>query len=112
MEVDMKNILLLVHDDTGQEARLQAALDIARAVRGHLTCLDVAVMPVLFGEHYATSAEAMLLADEREREAANRERLEARLAREDVPWTWVDTVNDIPAALEEAAKTSDLVVVN
>src|SRR3989344_3652734 len=36
----MKNILLLVHDDHGQEARLQAALDITRAVEGHLTCID------------------------------------------------------------------------
>ena len=41
----MKNILLLVHDDPGQEARVQAALDLTRALDGHLTCLDVAAMP-------------------------------------------------------------------
>jgi hypothetical protein len=35
----MKNVLLLVHDDLGQEARLQAALDIVRAIGGHLHCL-------------------------------------------------------------------------
>ena len=29
----MKNVLLLVHDDQGQEARLQAALDLTRARR-------------------------------------------------------------------------------
>ena len=40
----MKNILLLVHDDHGQEARLQAALDITRAVEGHLTCVDAILL--------------------------------------------------------------------
>jgi hypothetical protein len=38
----MKNILLLVHDDVGQEARLQVALDVTRALTGHLESLDVA----------------------------------------------------------------------
>jgi hypothetical protein len=28
----MKSVLLLVHDDAGQEARLQAALDVVRAI--------------------------------------------------------------------------------
>jgi hypothetical protein len=37
----MKNILPLTHYDEGQEARLQAALDVAREVGGHLPCLDV-----------------------------------------------------------------------
>src|SRR5687768_1972067 len=77
----MKNILLLVHDDAGQEARFQAALDITRAVGGHLTCLDVAIPPVVSGELYVFSAEAVLLADERERQAANRQRLQDRLSR-------------------------------
>ena len=31
----MKSILLLIHDDEGQEARYQAALDVARTVEGH-----------------------------------------------------------------------------
>lgn len=108
----MKNILLLVHDDAGQEARLQTALDLTRALRGHLICLDVAVMPVVIGEFYAATAEAMLLADEQEREALNRERLETRLAREDVPWDWVEATGPLAASLEEAAKTADIIVVN
>lgn len=37
----MKNILLLVHDDPGREARHRAALDIVRAVGGQLKCLEV-----------------------------------------------------------------------
>jgi hypothetical protein len=41
MEATMRNILLLVHDDDGQQSRLHAALDLTRAVEGHLRCLDV-----------------------------------------------------------------------
>jgi nucleotide-binding universal stress UspA family protein len=108
----MKNILLLVHDDPGQEARVQAALDLTRALEGHLTCLDVSVMPVIPGDFYAATAETGLLADECEREAENRARLEARLAHEGVSWNWVDLVGTFSAALNEAAKMADLVVVN
>lgn len=39
----MKNVLVLLHDDAGQEARLQVALDLTRALSGHLKCLDVVV---------------------------------------------------------------------
>jgi len=36
----MKNVLLLVHDDAGQESRYQAALDIARAQPSALLCFE------------------------------------------------------------------------
>ncbi len=42
----MKNVLVLLHDDAGQEARFQCALDLTRAIDGHLTCVDVAMLPV------------------------------------------------------------------
>jgi len=108
----MKAILLLVHEDEGQEARLQAALDVTRAIDGHLKCLDVAVMPVFVGDFYSGAGEAMLLADERRNEADNRARIEARLAHEDVPWDWTDTTGALAPALEEAATLADLIVVN
>jgi nucleotide-binding universal stress UspA family protein len=112
MEAMMKTILLLVHDDAGQEARLQAALDVTRAVEGHLTCLDVSVMPVMVGDFYAGAGEAMLLADERAREGENRIAIEAHLAKESVPWDWIDTVGAIGPALEGASALADLIVVN
>jgi nucleotide-binding universal stress UspA family protein len=108
----MKNILLIVHDDAGQEARLQAALDVTRAVNGHLTCLDVSIMPVLIGDYYSGAGEAMLLADERAREATNRERLEARLAHEDVSWDWIDVTGNLAPCVTEAAGMADLIVTN
>jgi len=108
----MKNVLLLVHDDAGQEARFQAALDITRALDGHLTCLDVASVPIVAGEIYGLAAEAVLIEDESEREARNRQRLEARLAGEDVPWNWIDASGPFASALEESGKLADLIVVN
>jgi hypothetical protein len=44
MEATMKSIRLLVHDDEGQEARFQTALDLTRALAGHLTCIDVSMV--------------------------------------------------------------------
>src|SRR3569623_1511648 len=92
----MKNILLLVHDDDGQEARLQAALDLTRAVNGHLSCVDVAVLPAVTGSFYDDGGAAMLVKIENEREAGNKTKLTARLAHEVV----------------DSATLSDLIVLN
>ena len=108
----MKNVLLLVHDDPGQEARLQAALDLTRALGGHLICLDVAVPPFLMGDPYGIPIEGQLVEEERTHQAENRATLQARLAREDVPWTWVDAGGGFADALNRAAGSADLVVVN
>jgi nucleotide-binding universal stress UspA family protein len=108
----MKNVLLLVHDDAGQEARLQAALDLARAFEGHLTCLDVAEAPTVMGDVYNARAWARLIEQEEAREAANRRRIEARLANEGVPWTWVDAAGDIVGELVAQSRLADVIVVN
>jgi nucleotide-binding universal stress UspA family protein len=108
----MKTVLLLVHDDAGQEARLQAALDLTRALDGHLDCLDVCVVPVLMDDCYAGAGVGVLLADEKAREGLNRTRLEARLAHEDVNWSWADATGQIAPALTEAAVLADLIVIN
>lgn len=108
----MKNILLLVHDDAGQEARFQAALDITRALEGHLTCVDVAQMPSVTGDYYGAPMAAILLDDERGREAENRSRLELRLMHEDLTWDWIDTTGDLAEAVLAGACLADLIVVN
>lgn len=107
----MKNVLLLVHDDAGQEARLQAALDLTRALSGHLNCVDAVEVPVVI-DGFGGGGMAMLLADERQREAANRAAVEPRLAREGISWSWTEAVGYLPACVADAAKTADLVVLN
>ena len=109
----MKNILLLVHDDAGQEARFQAALDIGRALEGHLSCLDVSIVPALVGSDYVGNAGFdLLLAEERDREMANRRTIEGRLTGEDVPWDWTDAAGDLSSCLTRASALADLIVVN
>lgn len=110
----MKNVLLLVHDDEGQEARLQAALDLTRALDGHLTCIDVADLPVgMAGDYYSGAGQAALLVDvSREREARNKAVLEKRLTNEGVPWSWIDTIDTISSAVLDAAAMADVIVLN
>jgi len=66
----MKNILLLVHDDKGKDARLRAAIDLARALDGHLSCIDVSSLPLSIGADYSGIAEVgIATVDELERVA-------------------------------------------
>lgn len=108
----MKNILLLVHDDAGQEARLQAALDITRALGGHLACIDVTPYPVVAGNTVMGYGESVVVFDERDSEAKNKAALTDRLAREDVSWSWVDVMGEMAASVLGAADLADLIILN
>lgn len=111
----MKNILLLVHDDIGQESRFQVALDLCRAVNGHLTCLDVLYIPPAVGGAgmYDNSyIIGTLVERELERETVNKRKIEARLAAEDVQWSWMEASSDLPPYLKGAAELADVIVVN
>ena len=108
----MKNILVLMHDDVGQEARFQAALDLTRVLDGHLTCLDVVLAPVVIDDFGMTGATALLLADEQAGEAANRARMEARVKVEGVSYDWIQTTGFASHELREAAGLADLIVIN
>lgn len=108
----MKNVLLLVHDDPGQEARLQAALDLTRALDGHLRCVDVTIIPPLLIDDYTGNGGALLLDDERQRESKNKAALESRLAHEDIAWDWIDITGDPAIAVLDAAALADIIVLN
>ena len=106
----MKNILLLVHDDAGQEARLQVALDFARALGGHLECLEVRDFPVIVMSGYWGGAEAIALAEIDRMQRELRLRLERRLADEDVPWSFGSSFGRPSEAMAEGAELADLIV--
>lgn len=108
----MKNVLVLMHDDAGQEARLQCALDLARAIEGHLTCLDVSALPVTVNDYAMFGGTALLMADEEANERLNRARVEPRLADEEVPYDWIDVTGELGDALEAATALTDVIVVN
>jgi len=107
----VKNLLLLVHDDKGQEARLQAALDLARALNGHIRCAEVTPIPVFPGDFDGAMA-GMVIAEDRKLEAANRDQLEMRLSHEDVSYDWTDDLGDLASCLAGQTRLADLVVVN
>lgn len=106
----MKNVLLLVHDDPGQEARFQVALDLTRALSGHLTCLDVTPIALLLNE--GTYTAPAIIIDQADQEAENKVRLRRRLTAEDVIWSWKDVRGDFVPTVLDAAATADVVVLN
>lgn len=109
----MKNILLLVHDDAGQEARIQVALDLARAIGGHIHCVEVTEMPVPLGTGFETGFQlATLIADEYDRETVNRDRITERFGTEDVSWSWEDRTGGIAASMADASALADIIIVN
>lgn len=109
----MKNILLLCHDDSGQEARFQAALDLARALEGHLLCLDVVVPPpAMIADAFGAVGAGSLTADTMLVERENRARLTARLERDDVPWEWADVTGELGPSLARSAALADVIVLN
>lgn len=107
----MKNILLLVHDDAAQEERLQVALDVTRAVSGHLRCVDVMAPPVVLPE-FDTVGDMAAVALERGRQSKDIARLQGRLAAEDLAWDLVERSGDPATELRSQADFADLVVVS
>lgn len=70
MRTRLKNVLLLIHDDAVQEARLQAALDVTRELKNHLSCLDVVITLAVAGDSIGFSRGAMLLDIEEKQDRA------------------------------------------
>ena len=110
----MKSILLHIHDDKGQEARLQAALDLARSMSGHLVCLQVTP----YSSYIASDpfGGVFILPDVLEQltaqEEAARARIETRLAREGIAYDWLHAQGDIAQVIVEQARLVDLVVLS
>src|SRR3569833_3413893 len=109
----MKTLLVLAHDDAGQEARLQVAADLARRLGAHLTCLDIIQLPPRYIDDSVGSAiSATIVESELEQEAANRTRVEARLAHEDISWDWQERTGEMVSSLCGAAQFADLIILD
>lgn len=105
-------VLVLIHDDPGQEARIAAALAVVRATGGELHCVDVTVRPVMPDVSFDPYAQAALMQEEDAREAANKQALTARFERSDVTYRWWDAVGSPAACLRGFAEGADLIVVS
>ena len=110
----MKTVLLFANEDSGLEARLQAALDVTRAFDGHLSCVqvipfDAFIMGDPFGGVYAlpTVLEAV-----REVADKHKAKLVERLKGEGVNWGW-SRFDGAPAQIvADRSRLSDLVVLS
>jgi nucleotide-binding universal stress UspA family protein len=110
----MKSVLLHIHEDSGQESRLQAALDLVRSFGGHLTCLqatpfDSYIVSDPFGGVYAFPE---IVARVRDTQEATRVRIEADLANEGVSWNWLHYDGSAAQMLVDRARLADVVVVS
>jgi nucleotide-binding universal stress UspA family protein len=105
----MKNILLLVHEDEGQRARLQAALDIARAMHGLLTCLDLAA-PIERPSMFPVFGGAVVM----EPELAPIGGISAReqVEKSGVPFHWLERSGELGPILGSVAAQADIVVLS
>lgn len=108
----MKSILLHVQDDPGMEARLQAALSIARATNGHISCLHVTPISLYIASDGITGAYMMpnfaKSLDEMEKKI--RARIEDGLKNEDVSWDYEHVDGDAAQEIVSRSSLADLIV--
>jgi nucleotide-binding universal stress UspA family protein len=112
---EMKSLMLHVAQDEGFDGRLQAALDLARRVEGHLTLVqpamtqDFVAMDMAGGAHFV--AQAYEIANQAR--AEQKARVEAGLAHEGVNWDWqVVEGGARTAMLADAARLADLAILS
>lgn len=110
----MKSILLHIHDDHAQDARLAVALDLARASQGHISCVQVTpfntyIVGDPFGGLYASTT---LLEALRTKEEEERARIERRLKNEDITWDWHHADGEPAHALVNRGRLADVVILS
>ncbi|MBT8431447.1 MAG: universal stress protein [Altererythrobacter sp.] len=107
----MKSILLHVEDDEGMEARLQVAMDIARAHGSHITCLQVVSYEIFAPGDFYGSAMMAVIPQLKEAAGNFRKKIETDLANEDVQWEWQCYDGVATSKLLERSALNDLIVV-
>lgn len=108
----MKKVLLPIHDDDGEEARIKTAISIVQATGGHLTCVQA--LPVTawvtgdpFGGLYPILG---ALEDAEAKNAMGRQRVEARLAALGIPYDWQSYNGSIGQAIVSSSRLADVIV--
>lgn len=107
----MKSILLHIDHDRAMSARLQVALDIARASNGHITCLQAVSYEVFAPGDFYGSAIAAAMPVIKENADKLRAEIEAELENEEVPWDWRFVYGIAQHRLLEASPLADVIIV-
>jgi nucleotide-binding universal stress UspA family protein len=106
----MKSILLHIDHDPAMNARLQVALDMARASNGHITCLQAVSYEVFMPGDFYGSAIAAALPVIRENAEKLREKIEREMEHEGVPFDWRFEYGIAGQRLIEASPLADIVI--
>lgn len=107
----MKSILLHIDHDHAMNARLQVALDIARATNGHMTCLQAVSYEVFAPGDFYGSAIAAAMPVIKENAEKLRAQIEAELENEGVAWDWRFLYGIAQHRLLEQSPLADIVIV-
>ncbi len=107
----MKSILLHIDHDSAMKARLQVALDIARATNGHLTCLQAVSYEVFAPGDFYGSAIAAAMPVIKENAEKLRTQIEAELQNEGVQWDWRFLYGIAQHRLLEQSPLADIIIV-
>ncbi len=113
-EPAMKSLLVHIESDDQLSARLAIALDLSREFGAHLTCLQAtqigsyAVYSDLGGIAMTADIIARLEADEQKLQKS----IEAKLAKEDVPWSYVRARDDTARAILQHGELADLIIMS
>lgn len=107
----MKSILLHIDHDPAMKARMQVALDIARASNGHITCLQAVSYEVFAPGDIDGSAMAAVMPVIKENAEKLREATERALEIEGAAWDWRFVYGIAQHRLLEASWLADVVIV-
>lgn len=107
----MKSLLLHIDGDNCMEARMQAALDIARATGAHITCLQAVSYEVFAPGDFYGSAMAAAMPKIKEAAEELRKKIEIDLSNEDVSWEWQFLYGMAEDRLLEQSALHDLIIV-
>lgn len=107
----MKSILLHAHDEPRFDARLQAALDLARTFDGHLTLFHAIPMTMVVPTDPWGVTMADVTRQAKELAEEFRTRMSERLEGEDVRWDWVSDIGVAAAQMLNHAALNDLAII-
>ena len=107
-----KTILVHVQNDETVDTRLEAALALARAYSAHLELLHITPIQayVAFDSFGGVFVMNKVIDALDEQEKTLRERIEAKLGKEDISWNYEQVTGDVPNQLIGHATLADLLV--
>jgi nucleotide-binding universal stress UspA family protein len=108
----MRSILLHVEDNASLEARMQAALSLARATNGHVTCVHATPLEayIAFDSFGGVFVMENVLEALGEQEASVQARVEAQFSKEDVSWDYCKSTGSLVQVLLSYAALADVIV--